>query len=257
MKWFKHMTDATGSDTIDELLAELGPFGYGVYWIICEKIALKLNGRGITSRTYSVKTWADFCKIRPSSFTKTAKSLSKLVSPSDNQALILFEKEGEKITIGVPKLLELIDDNTRRLRSRSAVTTDSLRSNPGVTTDQSRVEVDQIRTDQSTSTSAVDPVRYAQIKEKFITSPLVCLIDGTGHIMWLQNLIREFDGNGYADGHLDSALDSLIQKAEQSGQVKFKREGVWLWCEKHNPKWHQKKTQEDLVAEFCREHPDD
>ena len=64
MRWFKHLTTASDDETMAALIEEFGPEGYGVFWIILEKIAAQMTEKNRCSIRYSLKKSSFFCKTR-------------------------------------------------------------------------------------------------------------------------------------------------------------------------------------------------
>jgi len=70
MRWFKHMVASSRDEKLDMLRAEFGMEGYGLYWLILELLAEKVNEKNDTSLTYSAKIWKSFTGISVKKFQK-------------------------------------------------------------------------------------------------------------------------------------------------------------------------------------------
>jgi len=70
------MSRAHEDEAMAELIAEYGPEGYGVWWIILEKIAAQMDKTQKCYCRYPVRNWATSCGISPKKFRKIAEKLS-------------------------------------------------------------------------------------------------------------------------------------------------------------------------------------
>jgi len=88
-------------------MSEFGVEGYGVYWIILEKIAGNMEGGDRTSLEISLKSWSKSCGISPKKFRKFAEFLANL-------GCFVVEISGQNLKIDCPKLLKYKDEYARK-----------------------------------------------------------------------------------------------------------------------------------------------
>ena len=135
MRWFKHLSYASDDPTIAMLMDEFGAEGYGVYWIILEKIARNLDENDQTFVTFSLRNWSNFAKVSPKKFQKIANFLANPENFSSKNPLFfleLFQKNGQNyLTIKCPKLLKYRDEYTKKKQKNSGQTPDNVRTNSG------------------------------------------------------------------------------------------------------------------------------
>lgn len=127
MRWFKHMVASSRDEKLAMLRAEFGMEGYGLYWLILELLAEKVNEKNDTSLTYSAKIWKSFTGISVKKFQKFLSFCSEFEIFS-----VKFEKNISKngqngITISCPNLLKYRDEWSKRKARNSGVTTKQLR----------------------------------------------------------------------------------------------------------------------------------
>ena len=129
MRWMKHLTTASEDEKLAEVLDEFGAEGYGVYWLILERIGyLMEKGSDKTSARYSVKKWAKFCGKSPKVFRKFLDFFSKLSLFNSE----ICEKNSDFLIIDCPNLLKYRDEYSKK----SGQTPDNDRTNSGETPDQ-------------------------------------------------------------------------------------------------------------------------
>jgi hypothetical protein len=107
MRWMKHMSRAHEDEAMAELIAEYGPEGYGVWWIILEKIAAQMDKTQKCYCRYPVRNWATSCGISPKKFRKIAEKLSKL-----GKVEVSFEENF--CSIACLNLLKFRDEYTKK-----------------------------------------------------------------------------------------------------------------------------------------------
>lgn len=110
MKWLKHMSDAREDPECAELLAEYGPAGYGIWWLILEEIGSDLRNSGPTQQ-FSLRQWAQKAWTTPDQFREVVEFMG-----SDEIGLVEFIHEGRYLTITVPNVEKYHDDYTRKSR---------------------------------------------------------------------------------------------------------------------------------------------
>lgn len=128
MRWFKHLSNAHNDECMSELLDEFGAEGYGVWWIILEKIASQMDKSGRCFARYSVKKWAKSCGVSAKKFQKTVSFLSKLGKFS----IKVCEKNSDFLIIECLNLLKFRDEYTKKSRQ----TPDTRRTLSGATPEQ-------------------------------------------------------------------------------------------------------------------------
>lgn len=110
----QHESDAHSTQELSYLLSEFGAEGYGVFWIILEKIARNsmLNpGKNQSdsaqfSARFTAKKWAAVCEVSPQKFRKITSFLSQNISgfmAEDQGKYIKIEHENLILTQGRPK----------------------------------------------------------------------------------------------------------------------------------------------------------
>jgi hypothetical protein len=97
---------------MSELLDEFGPAGYGVWWIILEKIAAQMDKTDRCSARYSLKKWSKTCGISVKKFQKVVGFLSKLGKLSTKNC----EKNSDFLIIECPNLLKFRDEYSKKSR---------------------------------------------------------------------------------------------------------------------------------------------
>jgi hypothetical protein len=124
MRWFKHISNSHNDEILSELMDEFGAEGYGVWWLILEKIALLMDESDRTSARFSLKLWANFAKV-------SAKKFQSIINFLEKNQRILINREGNYLVIDCPKLLKYRDEWTERLSKRAKKTHEQLPSNSG------------------------------------------------------------------------------------------------------------------------------
>ena len=128
MRWFKHLTQASEDEKLAEILELHGAEGYGVYWLILEKIAFLMDGTDKTSARYSIKKWAKFCGKSPKILRKFLETFQKLSLFN----IEICENNSDFLVIECRKLLKYRDEYSKK----SGQTPDNDRTNSGETPDQ-------------------------------------------------------------------------------------------------------------------------
>ena len=132
MKWFKHLSDASDNDFIEEIELNFGLEGYARWWKLLEIIARGMDETDKCYAEHSWQKWQFFLKGKRKKLEEFLKYLeekgkiklvhSGLVSgsfkePTRNQ-LSSHQKQSRNILkIICPKLLELRDNQTRNLQA--------------------------------------------------------------------------------------------------------------------------------------------
>jgi hypothetical protein len=108
MRWVKHMTQTCQDEKISRLISEYGHAGYGLWWMVVETVASRLEkGSTNPSVTYPVSKWAHLLSLRGS---LVRSSLSKL----EVTHLVTVEWTGSEITVTIPNLLKYRDEYQRK-----------------------------------------------------------------------------------------------------------------------------------------------
>jgi len=94
MRWFKHLSTAHYDESMSELMDEFGAMGYGVWWIILEKIAAQMDKSPRCSARYSLRNWSKSCGISAKKFQKVVSFLSKV------EKLSVILKRSAQMTVG-------------------------------------------------------------------------------------------------------------------------------------------------------------
>lgn len=113
MRWIKHLTAAHIDQNIQDLLAEFGAEGYGVYWIILELLGSQLdaeNNDPVYRLTY--KKWAETCTISVQKFKKISKFFSEL-------GMFFIETDEKFATVRCPKMVKYRDEYTKKKERNS------------------------------------------------------------------------------------------------------------------------------------------
>ena len=79
MRWFKHLSNASEDEKLAELIEIHGAEGYGIYWMILEKIADKMvKGGTSTNCKYPASKWANICGKNPRGMRKIYRTFEYL-----------------------------------------------------------------------------------------------------------------------------------------------------------------------------------
>lgn len=130
MRWLKHLSQAAEDEKLAEVLDLHGAEGYGIYWLIVEKIAFLMDGSERTEARYSVKKWAKFCGKSPKVFRKFLESFEKLSLFN----VEICKNNSDFLIIDCPNLLKYRDEYSKK----SGQTPDKLPTDSGATPDQDR-----------------------------------------------------------------------------------------------------------------------
>jgi hypothetical protein len=139
MRWFKHMSLSQHDETLSELMDKFGAEGYGVWWIVLEKIAQLMDETGRCFARFSLKVWATSAKV-------SAKKFQNIVGFLEKKSTFILKNEDGFLTIECPNLLKYRDEWTDKkakaaIKNRDKLPSDS-RVNTGVTPDFLRPDPD-------------------------------------------------------------------------------------------------------------------
>lgn len=119
MKWFKHLSSANRDEKLARIRDEFGLEGYGLYWLILEIIAEKVDEKNQTFVEFSPKTWRSFTQISTKKFQLFLNFYQKL-------GIFVVEFSQNLIKVDCPNILKYRDEWTRRKAKNSGVTPEQL-----------------------------------------------------------------------------------------------------------------------------------
>lgn len=109
MKWFKHYSDASDDQFIEELEDKFGWEGYGRWWKLLEIIS---KGMEKNNEPYAEHSW-----VKWQSFLKGKQNkLDLFLVHCQDKSKLKLEQNGNILRIICPKLLELRDNHTKNLQ---------------------------------------------------------------------------------------------------------------------------------------------
>jgi len=123
MRWIKHLSNSQDDEILSELITEFGAEGYGIWWIILEKIAAQIEQNPSTKVRYSAKKWANFCEVSVQKFRKVVCLLEK------KMPFFAISDDGKYIQVDCPNILKYCDNWTLRRLKKPTENTKSLCSN--------------------------------------------------------------------------------------------------------------------------------
>lgn len=122
MKFFKHFTDAHRGTSVQSLINRLGMEGLARYWILVELCAEKLNKDPNEEFTEEHCVFRfDERYLRDTLRTHQLSRLSMFLRCLADVGLMSFSCEENVCVISMPKLLECLDRDTKRARTKRAV----------------------------------------------------------------------------------------------------------------------------------------
>jgi hypothetical protein len=120
MRWFKHYSDVHDQEELAQLIDSEGAEIYGIYWLILEKIVKQMDASLKAEATYSLKYWANHCRVSTQKMAKVLQKFGKtdLLLPEFCQGSAKRCKYSTErlVTISCPMLLKLSDIYTKRKR---------------------------------------------------------------------------------------------------------------------------------------------
>ncbi len=117
MKWVKHMTASHDDEKLADLITRYGHAGYGVWWLVVEIVAARVESGDKAEVTYPVSKWSHLLSVRGS---HVRQCLLKL----EVTHLVTLEWNDTDITVRIPNVLKYRDEYSRK----SGQTPDKLRS---------------------------------------------------------------------------------------------------------------------------------
>ena len=116
MKWFKHPTDWQSDENVADYLDSCGKdwlSGYGFYMTLLETVSANIKqGTDECSVSYSLKNWCKQTGIHHRQWTKYTTLLA-------DAGLIRVATDNNKVRVSIPQLIDLVDEYTRKLRTKS------------------------------------------------------------------------------------------------------------------------------------------
>lgn len=108
MQWFKHYSNASNDDFLEELESKFGLEGYARWWKLLEVIAEEMErGSDLCHAKHSLHKWSLFLKGKQN-------KLSSFLVYLENKQKINLEQTENILKIECPKLLELRDNYTKK-----------------------------------------------------------------------------------------------------------------------------------------------
>ena len=168
MRWIKHLTNAHQDQIMAALLDEFGAEGYGIWWIILEKIGQNLSKEDQFGAKYSIRNWC-------ASTNTTQKKFYDVIRFLSENGRIQLEEEGKFLVISCKNILKYRDEYTRKQKTKSPPDTDNERTLSGETPDTIGIsparsqELDYRVQNTDTDTEQIpppdDPIPYLEIIE--------------------------------------------------------------------------------------------
>lgn len=119
MRWFKHLTRSHEDENLCKIIDRFGIEGYGIYWIILERIAGNMDGTETPSLEISIRNWSKSVGISP-------KKLQNFVRFSANLGCFVAIFSGHTLRIECPKLLKYKDEYARKSGHKQASCPDNI-----------------------------------------------------------------------------------------------------------------------------------
>lgn len=108
MRWLKHMTSTRNDEKVAALIAQAGPAGYGLWWMVLETVAASMeNGSEKCSLKYPVAKWAAALQCLP-------QNVSRQLAVMGAVGLLSVSSDGAVIEVTVPNLLKYRDEYSRK-----------------------------------------------------------------------------------------------------------------------------------------------
>lgn len=115
MKWFKHVSDASHDEFLEDLIDEFGLEGYARWWLVLESIASQMDTSTRCHVEYSWVKWQTILKGK-------RNKLDTFLKHCENENKLKLEQNGNKLKITCPKLLKMRDNYSRNLQAEPQVT---------------------------------------------------------------------------------------------------------------------------------------
>lgn len=122
MKWFKHESGAHNDEKVRELIHEFGCEGYGVYMVVLELVAEKIDD-GLSPLIYiSDRVLREKCRV-------SRQKVSKILSFLDRKTMVFSKLIRKNWEISCPNMLNRLDNWTKKQSSSLVVATKQVSSN--------------------------------------------------------------------------------------------------------------------------------
>lgn len=122
MKWFKHDSMAHNDEKMREIIHEFGSEGYGVYMVVLELVAEKIDDSLSPLISISDRVLREKCRV-------SHQKLTKILRFFDQKTLIYSKLLRKTWEISCPNMLNRLDNWTKKQSSYSVVTTSQVPSN--------------------------------------------------------------------------------------------------------------------------------
>ncbi|WP_413581066.1 hypothetical protein [Bdellovibrio sp. HCB288] len=122
MKFFKHFTDAHTGRSMMSLFDEMGHAGPNCYWILVELCAGKLEKLADQEFTEADFKFNFHERLVRERFRLSSTKVQLWLDHASTLNLLSYEFVGSEIHIHMPKLLEILDRDTKRARKPRATT---------------------------------------------------------------------------------------------------------------------------------------
>ena len=119
MRWLKHMTCANRDEKMMRIMDKFGAAGYGMYWLVLETIAEKLDENNDTFVEMSAQSWRKLTGISP-------QTLKNFLSFCQVLGLFTIENNRDLIKVDCPNLLKYRDEYQRKQSKKSGQAPDKL-----------------------------------------------------------------------------------------------------------------------------------
>ncbi|HEX4044196.1 MAG TPA: Lin1244/Lin1753 domain-containing protein [Gammaproteobacteria bacterium] len=117
MRYFKHLTLSHIDEKLSQVTDLFGAEGYGVYWIILEKIASQMDYSDKTFSRYFSRIWINSCRI-------SEKKFKAIINFFQELELIFYKYDGKYLTLDCPNLLKYRDEySSKKIRRIGKVRT--------------------------------------------------------------------------------------------------------------------------------------
>lgn len=115
MKWFKHYTNASDDELLEQIIEEFGLDGYARWWLLLEAIAKNMDETNKCSAEYSWVKWQQILRGKRNKLETFLKRFGNKLETNEKQ-------NGNVLEIKCSKLLELRDNYTKNLQVPSKPT---------------------------------------------------------------------------------------------------------------------------------------
>lgn len=128
MRWFKHISLSSNDEVMSELIDEFGAEGYGVWWLILEKISQGMfpncSDKTMCSARFSLKNWSTSCRI-------SSKKFQKLIVFLEKNKCFSVKTDGKYLSIECAKLLKYRDEYSKKKEISGDKSPDKIKTDSG------------------------------------------------------------------------------------------------------------------------------